>query len=97
MRQIVITEQAEADLENIGRYLMQYSPNATVRVLRNFRKQFNLLATFPLLGRARDDVLIGARCLVMDEYLIFYQPSDEIVEILRIRHGAQEPQDLFDI
>ena len=97
MMKVIITEQAASDLVTIGEYLMQHSPGATMRLMKTFRKKFNLLATFPMLGRARDDVLLGARCLVVKEYLIFYQPGDSIVEILRVRHSAQEQQDLFKV
>jgi plasmid stabilization system protein ParE len=49
-----------------------------------------LLAAFPHLGRERNDIAIGIRCLVMDNYLIFYQPADTTIEIWRVRHGAQD-------
>ena len=90
MRTVVISDLAKEDLYQISSYVAEHSPAAAKRLLKKFRKQFQLLTTFPQLGRARDDLAIGVRCLVMDGYLIFYQLDDKTLEIWRIRHGAQD-------
>ena len=95
MKQIVISEPAKEDLYDIAEYLSQRSPEAAKRLMKQFRKKFELLASFPLLGRERNDIAIGIRCFVMDRYLIFYQPHDNTLEIWRIRHSAQELSDLL--
>jgi toxin ParE1/3/4 len=92
---IVISESAKEDLYNISDYLAEHSPAATKKLLKKFRNKFSLLATFPMLGRERNDIVIGMRCLVMDEYLIFYQPHDTEVEIWHIRHSAQDSTDFL--
>lgn len=97
MRQVVISELARADLLNIGEYLAQHNPNAAIRLMKRFRAKFNLLARFPHLGRERNDILLGLRCLIVNKYLIFYQPSDDTIEIWRVRHSAQSPEDLLDV
>ncbi len=95
MRKVVIAEPAKEDLYQIGEYVAQYSRVAAIRLMKRFRKQFELLAAFPLLGRARNDLAIGLRCVVMKPYLIFYQPDDSTVEIWRVRHSAQDLSDLL--
>lgn len=97
MRQVVISELARADLLNIGEYVAQHSSNAAFRLMERFRDKFNLLSRFPHLGRERDDILLGLRCLIVNEYLIFYQPNEDTVEIWRVRHGAQSLENLFDV
>jgi toxin ParE1/3/4 len=97
MRQVVISELARADLLNIGEYLAQHNPDAAIRLMKRFREKFNLLVRFPHLGRERNDILLGLRCLIVNKYLIFYQSSDDIIEIWRVRHSAQSPKDLFDV
>lgn len=98
MRKVVISELAKEDLYQISDYVAQYSPPAATRLMKRFRKQFDALASFPQLGRERNDLAIGIRCLVMDRYLIFYQPDDSddedpTLEIWRVRHGAQDLSD----
>lgn len=94
MKQVVISEPAKEDLYDIAEYIAQRSPAAAVRLMKQFREKFDLLAGFPLLGRERNDIAIGIRCFVMGKYLIFYQPHDDALEIWRIRHGAQDLSDL---
>ena len=47
------------------------------------------------MGRERNDILLNLRCLVVQDYLVFYQPSDQAVEILFVRHSAQDQSFLF--
>ena len=97
MRQVILSDLARADLLNIGEYIAQSNPDAAFRLMERFREKFNLLARFPHLGRERSDMLLGLRCLIVNEYLIFYQPSDDAVEIWRVRHSAQSLEDLLNV
>jgi toxin ParE1/3/4 len=95
MKQVFLSPQARDDLIAIGEYLMLHSPSAAVRTMKMLRKRIDLLAAFPYMGIARNDLLIGLRCLIVKEYLVSYQPTDDLVEILRICHSAQSQDDLF--
>ena len=95
MMKVVISELAKEDLYGISEYLAERSPTAARKLMKKFREKFRLLATFPLLGRERDDIVVGMRCLVLDDYLIFYQPYATEIEIWHIRHGAQDLSDLL--
>ena len=97
MRQVIISELAREDLLNIGEYIAQLNHDAVFRLMDRFREKFNLLARFPHLGRERNDILLGLRCLIVNEYLIFYQPSEDTVEIWRVRHSAQSLKDLLEV
>ena len=97
MRQVILSDLARAELLNIGEYIAQRNPDAAFRLMERFREKFNLLARHPHLGRERNDILLGLRCLIVNEYLIFYQPSDDEVEIWRVRHSAQSLEDLLDV
>ena len=97
MREVILSDLAGADLLNIGEYVAQFNPDAAFRLMERFREKFNLLAQFPHLGRERNDILLGLRCLIVNDYLIFYQSSEEIVEIWRVRHSAQSLEDLLDL
>ena len=97
MRQVIIAESAREDLLSIGEFVAQRNHEAAFRLMERFREKFNLLAKFPHLGRERDDILLGLRCLIVNEYLIFYQLNKDSIEIWRVRHSAQSPDDLLDV
>jgi toxin ParE1/3/4 len=95
VRKLLLTQQAIEDLTQICDYLQQHNPVAAKRLIKTFRAKFNLLTMFPHLGRERNDILLNLRCLVVLDYLIFYQPSDQTIEILFVRHSAQDQSSLF--
>ena len=95
MRKLVISDQALDDLVAIGKYLMQRNSSAATRVLKMIRKRIDSLAAHPFLGFERNDMVLGLRCLVVKQYLVFYQPTDTVVEIVRVRHSAQSQDELF--
>lgn len=95
MRKLTITDQARDDLIAISKYLMQHNPSAAARMLKMIRKRIDSLVPLPFLGFERNDMVLGLRCLVVKQYLIFYQPTDTEVEIVRVRHSAQSQDELF--
>ena len=97
MRQVIIAESAREDLLSIGEFVAQRNHEAAFRLMERFREKFNLLVKFPHLGRERNDILLGLRCLIVNEYLIFYQLNEDSIEIWRVRHSAQSLDDLLDV
>ena len=95
MIRVLLSPDAREDLLAIGEYLTLHHPSAALRTMKMLRQRMDLLAVFPYLGIARNDLLLGLRCLIVKEYLIYYQPTDDLIEILRIRHSAQSHDDLF--
>ncbi|NJM53633.1 MAG: type II toxin-antitoxin system RelE/ParE family toxin [Blastocatellia bacterium] len=61
------------------------------------RQKIELLRDFPLLGRERHDLYLGSRSFPIGKYIIIYQPTDKILEIVRVRHGSTKLDDLFEI
>ena len=53
MRTVVISDLAKEDLYQISSYVAEHSPAAAKRLLKKFRKQFQLLTTFPQLDGKR--------------------------------------------
>ncbi len=95
MRKLILNPSAIEDLTEICDFLEAQNPAAARRLMKTFREKFNLLVQFPYLGRTRNDVMVGMRCLVVRKYRIFYQPSDTVVEIHFVRHSAREQKGFF--
>jgi toxin ParE1/3/4 len=48
------------------------------------------------MGREQSRLLVNLRSFVVKEYFIFYQPLDDGVEILRVLHGSQDIESIFE-
>jgi toxin ParE1/3/4 len=44
----------------------------------------------PYLGRARDDLRLGARALIVRQYVIVYLINDDMVMVARILHRSRD-------
>ena len=47
------------------------------------------------MGRLRNEVAPFLRSFPVKNYLIFYRPIDEGIEIVRILHGSQDIETIF--
>ena len=51
-------------------------------------------ARFPLLGASREHLMRELRVFPVGNYVIYYRPIDDGIQVLRILHGARQPEDL---
>jgi toxin ParE1/3/4 len=93
-----IAPRAASDLDNIWLYVARDSGNIEIanKLIDSITDQFFLLASYPRLGRARDDDFgAGSRSLAVGEYVVVYCIEDEYVLILRVVHGRRDIESLF--
>jgi len=88
MDEIVWTQRARRNLEDIGEYIAQDSPSAADETIRRIIEQVSGLAFYPRIGRV--GTVEGTRELIVANtpYIVVYRIRER-VEVLRIRHGAQ--------
>lgn len=94
-----VAPQAEADLDDIWLYVAKESAGMDVatRLVDSITDRFFLLATFPYVGRARDeDFGAGSRSFAVGEYIIVYCVDGADVLILRVVNGRRDLEELFD-
>jgi len=53
------------------------------------------LADFPKMGISRDDIQAGLRSQPVGNYLIFYFPLADGIEIVRVLHGSRDVENLL--
>lgn len=87
---VVWAPQAIEDIARITVYIAAENPVAAVRVARELLVAGDSLVVFPRRGRPSS--LPGRRELVaVRPYVIVYRlPSDDMVDILRVWHAAQD-------
>ena len=93
----IFTIPASRDLENILDYLAEQSSlNKAEEFLDKINKKCRNLANFPNMGKSRDELLPLLRSFPIDDYLIFYRPINNGIEILRIVSGYRDLNILFE-
>jgi toxin ParE1/3/4 len=57
--------------------------------------KLRLLATQPLMGRIREELASGLRSLSFGRYVVFYQPLDDGIDVVRVLHSARDIDSQF--
>lgn len=95
MPQVTLTPQAKQDLSEIWTYIADYDEDLATKFLEQIHDKCLNLAAFPQMGRARHELLINLRSFAIKNYIIFYLPTEDGVEILRVLRGARDIEKLF--
>src|SRR5262245_48437702 len=84
-----IARRAANDLDAIWFFIAQRNPAAADRFLDRLYKAFVSLAHAPRIGASHFHFADKLRMFPVREYLIFYRPIDDGVEIVRVLHGKR--------
>jgi toxin ParE1/3/4 len=95
MNRYRLSRQAEQDLEDIWVYVAQTDEIAADLLIAKLLDKFPMLATFPDMGKKRDDLLEGLRSFPVKPYLIFYNRTQDHVEIIRVLHQSRDIENQF--
>ena len=96
MPTLIVSPLAEEDLEEIWNFIAERDVEAADRLIDEITSRFDHLLAYPEAGRARHELLVNLRSLPVKRYVIFYQPTDDGVEIFRVLHGSRDVQGEFD-
>ncbi|MBD2609178.1 type II toxin-antitoxin system RelE/ParE family toxin [Scytonema hofmannii FACHB-248] len=91
-----VSPQAAQDLQEIHDYLFVKNPDTANKFLDAMAQKFEILANFPNMGRRRDELSPILRSFPVDDYLIFYRPIADGIEITRVVSGYRDLDALFD-
>jgi toxin ParE1/3/4 len=81
---IVLKPTARRDVRTIPRYSRQMWGEAQRNAYRRaLDEAFETLATYPLVGQAREDLRPGLRSLPVRQHLIFYRVGPQTVMVIR--------------
>ncbi|RTE93077.1 type II toxin-antitoxin system RelE/ParE family toxin [Bradyrhizobium sp. LVM 105] len=93
---VVITAEAEADIEEIASYVAEQSPQSALKLIRGLREKCESLADaprgYPLVPRYEDK---GIRRRPFGSFLIFYRVGIDAIEVIHILHGARDYEPLL--
>ena len=91
--EVIIDEEAEADLKNAAGWMAQYSPEKVTIWYFDILAAIDSLEGFPFrcpLAPESKTLSAVIRHLIIGKYRILFTVIDETVFVLRIQHGAQD-------
>jgi len=84
------TSKAAHDLVDVGEFVAAHDLRAADRLLNRIDVTCRLLSGQPELGILREDLAPNLRFSPVGNYLIFYRPIAEGIEVIRVLHGARD-------
>jgi toxin ParE1/3/4 len=97
MARILRTPLARGDLKAIAAYLLSESrsPEIVSRFLDRVTTQSKLYADRPELGELCPDLDPQVRRFTIGNYLAFYRPTRDGIELLRVLHGSRDVANIW--
>jgi plasmid stabilization system protein ParE len=93
---VVLTAEAETDLESVAEYIARDSVAAASNVVPDLREKCLAFADaprgYPLVPRYEHH---GIRRRAFGSYLIFYRVGTQAIEVVHILHGARDYEPLL--
>jgi addiction module RelE/StbE family toxin len=88
---VQFARSAQTDLLEAWLFIAEENPNAADHVLDAIEREANLLATQPLMGRARPELVDGVRSWpTSTPYILYYMVATDGIVVLRILHHARD-------
>jgi toxin ParE1/3/4 len=95
MPTIIRSHQSEQDVYEIALYIARDNPDAAMRLIDRIDAVLQMLAENPLAGRDREELGPRVKSFSAGNYVLFYRPVSEGVELIRVLHGARNLRAIF--
>src|SRR5450830_401800 len=93
MRAVIYTQSAQTDLLEAWLYIAEENLNAADRLLDAIEGDAKILATQPLMGRARPELAQDIRSWpTSTPYILFYVTHADGITVTRVLHHARDVQ-----
>ena len=86
---------AAADILDIWDHIAEDSLDQADRWVDKLDEKFGILATQPLMGRAREELAADLRSFPFGRYVIFYMPVQDGIDVVRVLHSARDVEAAF--
>jgi toxin ParE1/3/4 len=90
MPRILRTRASLGDYEEIWTYLAVRDLAAADRLVDQFDATLEVIASTPRMGRNVNELTLGLRSFPVGNYLIFYRPLEDGIQLIRLLHGARD-------
>ena len=90
MARVTRRPQAEADILDIWYYIAEDSLVEADRWVDRLDEKLALWATQPTMGRSRDELAPRVRSLAFGRYVVFFEPTSDGIDVVRVLHGSRD-------
>ena len=90
-----LSQQSHSDLEEIWLYIALDNLAAADRFIDELVGKFRTLAEQPGIGHARDELAESLRSFPVGNYVIFYRPMQNGIDIVRVLSGFRDIPNVF--
>jgi toxin ParE1/3/4 len=90
MARCLVKPRADRDLDSIWSFITVDNPRAADAMIDRLTDTFNMLLTMPQAGRLRHEFRENLRSFAVENYVIFYMPVPEGIDIVRVVHGRRD-------
>jgi toxin ParE1/3/4 len=84
------SSRVDLDLDSIWSFIAADNVGAANRQIDRVGEVFEMLLQNPLAGRARAELGKDLRSFPVGNYIIFYLPLSDGIEVVRVLHGRQD-------
>lgn len=95
MKRYRIALAAQVDLDQIYDYVAKENLSAADELIEKLKERFRLLATQPLMGELRSQLAPNLRSFSVGNYVVFYRPIADGIEVARIIQSARDIEAQF--
>lgn len=95
MGRVVHTRRSRSELVEILLYIRRDNHSAAKALLRRINQTLELLGDFPKLGTSRPEFGRSIRSLPVGNYLLFYRPVKDGIQLVRVLHGSRDLRRAF--
>jgi toxin ParE1/3/4 len=94
MKSVRFTVLAKSDLEEIYDFISRDNPKVATDYLSIIKRHCELLADNPKLG-IKCEEYCDLYKFPIDNYLIFYRPSQSGIEVIRVLHSSRDIESIL--
>ncbi len=95
MNSYTFSDEAVRDLNDICDYIARNSSRAASELFDAIRQKCKLVAEFPNMGKRYESLAPNLRGFIVRDYLIFYYPRSDGIDIARVLRGDRDLELLF--
>ena len=94
-RDLIISDEAESDLEDIWDYIASDSPIKADRFIDQLYRKCIDISDLDGIGRRRDELSDELLSIPHKKYIIFFERKKKHVNIVRILQGSRDLDQIF--
>ena len=92
MVEVVLTNRAQKDLEDIFDYIAADNPQSALKIVEEIERKLEGLETLPESGRKVPELFKSPfiyREIIVRRYRVIYRYAEDKVYVLTVRHGKR--------